>query len=239
LHPGSCSHSSYAVVVDGEEVSRAQVQRLHARGSMVVGYLSVGTIERGRNWYPLVEPYRLELWDDWGEWYADTSQEGFRRAIEQTVAPQMMRKGLDGLFLDNTDMIGDHPAQAEGMRLLVTDLGTALHANGKLLIAQNGEETIGSMVPSLDGWNREDVTCTYNFDTGRYARVPRARHAEALAALRAMRRRGLTVFATDYVARAGSTHERASVAAARSAGAFPYVSDIGLTRVPSRPFPRP
>src|SRR5690349_13180782 len=62
------------VVVDGEEASAKQVAALKAQGTVVLGYLSVGTIERGRFWFKDVKRYRLDLWDDFGEWYADTSK---------------------------------------------------------------------------------------------------------------------------------------------------------------------
>src|SRR3712207_2949877 len=39
------------VVVDGEEATRAQVAALRADGKIVLGYLSVGTIENYRSWY--------------------------------------------------------------------------------------------------------------------------------------------------------------------------------------------
>lgn len=39
------------VVVDGEEVRRAQVRRLRRHGTLVLGDLSAGTIESYRWWY--------------------------------------------------------------------------------------------------------------------------------------------------------------------------------------------
>ena len=59
------------VVIDGEEASPSLVSGLHSAGTIVVAYLSVGTIERDRWWYPQVRAYRLGYWGDWGEWYAN------------------------------------------------------------------------------------------------------------------------------------------------------------------------
>src|SRR5262245_66664779 len=42
------------VIVDGELTTPASVARLHAAGTIVLGYLSVGTIEPYRSWYPLL-----------------------------------------------------------------------------------------------------------------------------------------------------------------------------------------
>jgi hypothetical protein len=224
------------VVVDGEEVSARQVRKLHRHGALVLGYLSVGTIESYRWWYPAASPYRLELWGDWGEWYADVSRGGFRDLLAQRVAPRMLRKGLDGLFLDNTDMVETHAAQRAGMRRLAARLARKVHRSGKLLFTQNGESSLGRTRRLYDGWNREDVTWTYDFDREQYVRVGRADRAAALAAVRAMRKRGLLVTTTDYLPRGRPHAASQAVRAACRAGALPYVSDIGLARVPR---PRP
>ena len=221
------------VVVDGEDVSRAQVQKLRRHGTIMLGYVSVGTIESYRWWYRAASPYKLELWGDWGEWYADVAQAGFRNLIAGRVAPRMLRKGLQGLFLDNTDMIETHRAQRAGMRALVARLGRLVHRRGKVLFSQNGEGSIGPSLRHYDGWNREDVSWTYDFDRKRYVRVGSADRASALAAVRRIKGRGLLVTTTDYLP-AGRRHAvLQAVRASCGAGALPYVSNIWLSRVPS------
>ncbi len=221
------------VVVDGEDVTAAQVQKLRRHGAVVIGYLSVGTIESYRWWYDAASPYKLELWGEWGEWYADVSKAGFRTLIARRVAPRMLNKGLQGLFLDNTDMIEEHSAQRAGMRSLVARLARIVHGRGKLLFTQNGEDSIGPSLRYLDGWNREDVSWTYDFDAGHYVRVGSADRASALAAVRRIRARGLLVTTTDYLPADRPDAVSAAVRASCRAGALPYVSDIELSRVPS------
>lgn len=223
------------VVVDGVEARRSQIRALRARGKIVLGYLDVGAIERTRSWYRAAKPYRMELWEDWGEWYADTSRAGYRRLIARRVAPRIARKGFDGLFLDNVDMISDHQRQSRGMHRLVAALGRLVHRRGGLLFAQNGEDVIGPMLRHLDGWNREDVSRTYSFRRKRYVPVSPAGHRAALRALRRIRARGLTVTATDYVRGGDTAAALASTRAACGAGALSYVSDISLRRVPQPP----
>lgn len=223
------------VVVDGEGVTPQVVQALHAEGALVLAYVSVGTIESYRSWHAAASPYKLELWDDWGEWYADTSQAGFRNLITGTVVPPMLAKGVDGLFLDNVDMISGHEAQAPGMYALVEALGALVHRDGRILFAQNGEEIVDPLLDVLDGWNREDVTSTYDFDTETYRRVPAADTREALDGLRRVRAAGVFTTATDYTASATSAVSTESTANACSAGALSFVSDIGLTRIPATP----
>src|SRR5205085_5495803 len=106
------------------------------------------------------------------------------RGIAGRIAPALLHKGFDGLFLDNTDMIEAHPSQTAGMRALVRRLAAYVHARGRLLFAQNGEETIGPLLRSYDGWNREDVSATYDFSRHRYVMQPRPAVRAAQAALR-------------------------------------------------------
>ena len=227
------------VVVDAEEATPAQVARLRAGGKLVLGYLSVGTIERGRSWYGAARPYRLELWEDWGEWYADVRRPGYRRLIERRVAPALLRKGFDGLFLDNVDMVETHGRQRRGMTQLVRRLSHDSRAQGRLLFAQNGDEFVPSLARFLDGWNREDVTWTYDFDSRRYKRVGAEDTRAARATLHSLAARGLLVTATDYT-RAGDDRAASEAAAnACAAGALPFVSDIGLTRLPPLPLTCP
>ena len=80
------------------------------------------------------------------------------------------------------------------------------------------------MLGDLDGWNREDVTSTWDFD----------RDVSTVAARRHSRRHGdgKLVTTTDYTRARGGKAVRRSVRASCRAGAIPFVSDIELTRVP-------
>jgi uncharacterized protein (TIGR01370 family) len=223
------------VVVDGEAAAAGQVSLLRGEGKVVLAYLDVGTIERGRWWFRAARPYRLDYWPDWGEWYANLAPPGYRRLLVQRVAPAILRKGFDGLFLDNTDMVESHPKQRAGMRMLVRQLASLVHRRGGFLFTQNGDASIGATLRYYDGWNREDVTWTYDFDRHSYVRQSASVTVRAQDALRRIRRAGLLVLATDYVVAGDTRAEREAVANACAAGAVPFVSDIDLTRVPQSP----
>jgi hypothetical protein len=221
------------VVVDGQEASSAQVASLRQGGRIVLAYLDVGTIEPGRPWFAQARPYRLNLWPQWGEWFANLLRAGYRRLLAGAVAPAMLAKGFDGLFLDNVDMIESHPRQAPGMRMLVRALAQRVHSAGGALFAQNGADVLGPLLADLDGWNREDVSFTYDFDRHAYRPTTPAERAQAQSELRRLAAAGLRVIATDYLP-AGSDVATA-LNNACTAGALPFASDIGLRRVPQPP----
>ena len=233
------------VVVDGEEASEGKVAALKAEGATVLAYLSVGTIEKWRGWYPGIRQYRLAAWQNWkDEWFADVSKRGLREALADDIAPGILEKGFDGLFLDNVDMIepSKHSEQREGMRELVAALGELVHSQDGLLFAQNGYwgfKKFGILEDGhLDGWNREDVTWTYDFDRKRYVRNSDRGRDEALDDLSKMAGLGLFTTATNYTRRSAGSAVDESIADACSVGALPFIGDIGLTakRLPDAPY---
>jgi endo-alpha-1,4-polygalactosaminidase (GH114 family) len=118
------------VVVDGELATAGEVEELQDRGAAVLGYMSVGTIEKWRGWFDRVKRFRLEPWKAWKhEWFADVARAKLRRIIARRIAPRLLRKGFDGLFLDAVDMIEvrRHRAQRAGMRKLVRALAGLTH----------------------------------------------------------------------------------------------------------------
>jgi endo-alpha-1,4-polygalactosaminidase (GH114 family) len=225
------------VVVDGESTGARAVTAIRRRsGGLVLAYLDVGTIESYRGWYKAAKPFRLDYWGDWGEWYANVNAPGFRSLMLERVAPTMLAKGFDGLFLDNTDMTETHPAQKRGMRKLVAGLSRLAQTRGKLLMAQNGADVNWPLRRLYNGINFEDVSFSYDFDRRAYVRRSAGAVARAQREIRRYLGAGLKVTATDYVAAGKTNQARIAVRNACSAGALPYVSDINLTRVPARPF---
>jgi cysteinyl-tRNA synthetase len=223
------------VVADGEEATPAEVASLRAEGKVVLAYLSVGTIEKWRSWYPKLKRFRLQAWKDWkDEWFAKVKAKRYRHVITSKVTAPILDKGFDGLFLDNTDMIETHHGQTRGMRKLIHSLSRIIDDRRGLLFAQNGFDVLGPVLQYLDGWNREDVTWTYDFDHRRYVHQKPGEVAATLDELRSIGSAGLLVTATDYTKAGDAAAGREAVANACSAGALPYVSDIGLRRVPGQ-----
>ena len=206
------------VVVDGQEVTKRQVATLRGGGALVLGYLDAGTLEPYRPWFRRAKPFRLDYWKQWGEWYANVDARGYRRLL-LGVAATFERKGLDGLFLDNTDMIETHPKQAPGMRRLVAALAKLVHGRGGFLFAQNGADVVGPILRYLDGWNREDI----------------GTDSSAARDLRGMHARGLLTLATGYVKNPSSSAVQRDIRLACRTGALPFVSNLELTRIPHPP----
>ncbi len=210
------------------------VAALKDKGKLVVSYLNVGSAEPFRSYWPRVEAYSLGKYPGWPEFYMDVSKPGFRNVVLNTVVPQILAKGVDGLFLDNVDAGSNvgKPAVTAGIVELVRQIRAA-HPS-LLLIAQSSNLRVLTERGSdgrpfyryLNGLAREEVSVTYQ---GGYHKVPAAESDAMLRTLAAWRSKGLTVFTLDY---ANSPElARYAIDRARAHGLVPYVSTKQLDQI--------
>jgi cysteinyl-tRNA synthetase len=233
--PAGCDLRGFELVVlDGvgdREPGSAPTPALIAalrQHAVVLGYLSVGTLE---GWRPYASrapvAWTLEALDDWpDEAYVDVRHDGWQQLMaEQAVALQAA--GFDGLYLDNLDVVEDHPALADAMAALVRGLRAA--APRLLIVGQNGL-FIADRLP-LDAIAHEDVFWRWDEDRQSYRRSP-ARETRALVdGLRQLRAAGLPVFTLDY-APPGSEGAQEALERSLAEGFRPAVSVLELDRVP-------
>ena len=161
------------------------------------------------------------------------------------IAPEILAKGFDGLFLDNVDMIEtrNHTAQRAGMRQLVWQARRPGPPEGGCCSPRTapwGLSKLG-LLDAIDGWNREDVTWTYDFDRRRYVHQRPGATGRPCASCGHGRARPDHDGHRLHLAPAMLSAAAESIANACSAGALPYVGDIGLTarRLPSPPLTCP
>ena len=100
---------------------------------------------------------------------------------------------------------------------------------------QNGDEVMHKLEQYIDGWNREDVTSTFDFDSETYKLQADGGRDAALQFIQSMLAKGHFVTTADYTASNESVETAQSIANACSVGAVPSVADIYLTRLPTNP----
>ena len=155
------------VIVDGELTTPARVAAAARHGRRRPRLPQRRHDRAFRSWYRLLKPFRLpDRFEEFDEDYARVSAKGFRRAIAGRIAPKLLAKGFDGLFLDNVDMVEGHPKERRGMRKLVRRLSRAGARAGRVALRAERRALDRAAAAVLDGWNREDVTWTYSFKSG-------------------------------------------------------------------------
>ncbi|MDO8212485.1 endo alpha-1,4 polygalactosaminidase [Conexibacter sp. CPCC 206217] len=230
--PARCDLSGYELIVlDGvgesarDQLRVAKLLPPLQRHALVLGYLSLGTVEAWRPYASQVpDAWTIGAVDDWpGERYADVRERGWRELMtEQAIT--LSARGFDGLYLDNLDVAEDHPPLADALVALVRGLREA--APELLLVAQNGL-AVDERLP-IDAVAHEDVF--WRWEDG-YRRSPPAETEQLLRGLRRLHARGLPVFTLDY-AEPGSAGAADAVRRSLQEGFHPAVSVLELDRPP-------
>ena len=224
------------LVLDGQEATARQVHALRHAGKIVLAYLDVGTIEKGRPWYHAASRYRLDYWPDWGEWYADVAAPGFRKLISGTVAPSMLAQGLRRIVPRQHRHDRDPPAPDVRDADPGPEAGAARARAGQAPVrSERGghDRPAPALLRRLEPRGRERHLRLRSLTV--MCASPTARSRRLTGALRRIARAGLLTLATDYTAAGDAATAGAAVRNACSAGALPFVSDIDLTRVPAVP----
>ncbi len=213
----------------------ADVAKLKAGGSIVVSYLNIGAAETFRSYWNQAQAYILKAYEGWpDEYWMDASNPGWRNLIVNTVAPQLIAKGVDGFYLDNIDLVDEYPNRPD-IRAGIVELVRELRAKypGKLIIAQNGLTVYGDtgsdgkkFYQYLNASANEEVNSTYE---GGYHALPTADSDAIVQELEGWKAKGLTIYTLDYAI----TDSLASYDYTRSQndGFHPYVADKELDKV--------
>ena len=214
------------VVLDGIDSATTRIKQLRAKGVIVLGYMSVGTVEEWRPWAASTRRFAMGPVAGWPrERWARVADAAYRRLLVRRVGPMILARGFDGLFLDNTDVGERHPTQAPGARAAVRSLSGLVHSRpGRYLMAQNAAGVLRPAARYLDAWNREEIT------TG--SAVARASAAADIARMRAA---GLLVTVTDYPASLSGAAAARAMSVACRLGAVPFTSNRALNRLPASP----
>lgn len=207
------------------DAAPSDVRALQKRGTLVLSYLSVGTVEAWRHYAPKVPAaWTLSDVDGWpNERFVDARRRGWQRIMLAEVR-RLASAGFDGVYLDNLDVAEEFPATKAGVVNLVAKMRAA--APALLLIGQNGL-AVAAHLP-IDAIAHEDVFSRW--DNG-YRLSTADETAALIPPLRRLRARGLPVFTLDY-AEPGSRGARVALARSLAEGFHPAVSVLALNREP-------
>lgn len=227
------------VVVDAEVAVPAAA--LKRSGAKVIAYLSLGEVHRSRAYFTRVEDAGWLVRENasWkGSFLVDVRHEGWRRMVVGELAPAILERGFDGLFLDTLDtaevLEGEDPARFGGSIREMADLVKALRAKypTAVLLPNNAFRVLEHVASAVDGVVAESVFATYDFSTKRYHRLADAPKEYKLALLTDVRRRHrLPVFTIEYAPPSEAELTAYAADASRAASFVPYVTTIDLQSV--------
>jgi uncharacterized protein (TIGR01370 family) len=218
------------------------------RGKRVLGYLSLGELNRQRSYFDEVKAEGLLLMENpnWpGSFFVDVRDPRWAKRLVEEVIPAILRRGFHGLFFDTLD----NPPHLErtdgkkfaGMTAAATGLVRAIrrHYPHITIMMNRGYDILEGVESSIDMVLGESVLARYDFAEKRYVQVPDQEYRLQVGWLTEAKRRrpALQVFTLDYWDPDDSNGLRQIYTEQRANGFIPYVATIALDRLISEPKP--
>jgi uncharacterized protein (TIGR01370 family) len=234
----------HTIVLDSRYHPR--LQPLIDRNKSLLGYLSLGEVEKYRPYYKKLEKEGILLgvnknWPD--SRYVDLRDPRWTRRVIEELIPAILHKGFNGLFLDTLDDAGQlerqDPVKYKGMTAAAVRLVKTIrqHYPQIVIMMNRGYDILPQVARDIDIVLGESVFADYNFKTKTYQRVPEAQYRHQVELLKAAKAEApkLKVFTLDYWRPKDLSGIRRIYRAQRRNGFMPYVSTVRLQHVIHEP----
>ena len=200
------------VVLEPSNFSPEQIREIKTEGTKVYGYLNIGALENFRPYYEDFKKDSLAPYENWEEEYwMDVSNPQWQDFLINSLGKQYAAMGLDGFFLDNTDIYYQYPKVDiyQGLKTILTGLkqySLPLILNGGDTFVQKSIED-GSALSLFDGVNQECVFTKIDFSKPSYLSQDKETKAYYEEYLEKAKTAGLSVYLTEYHANSELSQE--------------------------------
>ena len=192
------------LILDLQNFSKEQVSALHLAGvKKIYSYLDVGSLETYRSYFARFHKLARAPYENWEEEYwVDVSNISWQDFLVKELAIDLVQKGADGFFLDNTDVYAQEetPQTYEGLVRILEGLGDyhlPVIVNGgdlfvKKLIADHKENLLRAIC-------QESVfSCIKDYKKNQFGRQDKEVRDDYLTYLQACKKANLAVLLIEY-----------------------------------------
>ncbi|MEN6419830.1 MAG: endo alpha-1,4 polygalactosaminidase [Clostridiaceae bacterium] len=192
------------VVIDAAYFTKEEVETIRQNGAKTIcSYLNIGSIEDFREGYDSLKDCILAPYDNWpGEYWVNVSRPEWQRYITQS-ASALIGKGVDGFFLDNTDVYYLYPT-SEVYDGLVSIL-SMLNTYHKDILINGGDVFVSKAILEADepqieitGVNQECVFTNIDFTNNALVLQDAQTSQYYQDYLAACKEKGLAVYLLEY-----------------------------------------
>ncbi|MTI86619.1 MAG: endo alpha-1,4 polygalactosaminidase [Balneolaceae bacterium] len=222
------------VIIEPDHYTKAEIDALKATNTRVIGYITLGEVDKSRWYFPLLEERGfVGINENWDSPYLDLADDSTRAIVLDKVLPEIMIKGLDGVFLDTVDAVSPYGERSHLQSYMVQLIQGIRNRYPNTTIIQNaGFFLLEQTAPLVDGVLIEDIATSYDFGKREYIYRDQEDYQQRLDYLKKYTLEyDLPFFIIDF---AVSPEKQAQVRQRLDSLKLPYfISNIGLTKLPS------
>lgn len=188
------------VIIDAEYFTKADIKKLKKAGKTVYTYLSIGSLEDYRSYYKSYKHLALSKYDGWeGEEWVDVSSKAWQKLMLKR-AKEFKKKGVDGFFIDNSDVYYEYkePRIYRGLVKILTGIkkmNTKLIINGGDVFVSKYLKENKNLKAIADGVNQEGVFSTSVEDEKKEKELT----DYYLKYLKKVAKTGVHIYLTEYI----------------------------------------
>ncbi|MBV8939457.1 MAG: endo alpha-1,4 polygalactosaminidase, partial [Alphaproteobacteria bacterium] len=219
------------------------LQSLKERGKILLGYLSLAEIGDYRPAFTEIKRRGVltaPIPSRRGYYYVDVRKPQWAAYVLETLIPDLLRKGFDGVMLDTADTaLAEESAEPRvygGMRMALVRLVRAirLHYPHMKIMLNRGFPLLPEVAGEVDMVLAESI---YSYHDAEGFRLQPAAHYRSVADMlkTVQAKHGTLIYTLDYWPENDKDGIRAIYAAQRAEGFIPYVSGIDLQSAAEEP----
>ena len=158
------------VVIDAQYFTADEIKELKDSGKTVYSYINLGSVEDFRPYYSENEKFSLGVYENWEEEkWVDVSQPEWQAFVVDELAAEIIEKGADGLFVDNTDVYYHYPTDEmfDGVTNILKgfkELNTYVIINGGDAYVTEYAKRNSELDSIMDAENQETIFSKINWD---------------------------------------------------------------------------
>jgi len=218
------------------------IDALIDEGKIVLGYISLGEIEKSRWYYSKIKKTGILLNENkyWkGSYFVDVRSHIWINFVIGYLVPNLIQKGFSGIFIDTLD----NPAELErrdskkykGMTESAVRLISAIRLNypSIKIMLNRGYEILPKVAKYINYELGESIYTDYDFKTKKYEYVEKKLYSEQVEILKNAKNINpeLEIFTLDYWNKDDKKTISDIYKTERANGFIPYVSTIKLNEL--------
>ena len=195
------------VIIDADQYSQKEIATLHKEGKTVYTYLDIGSLETYRSYYKDFKACALAPYENWpDEYWMDVTNKNWQDFLIHKQVPKMMKKGVDGFFIDNCDVYSHYKNKNtyEALRTILKNI----KKTKKKVIINGGDEFVtanlqhrDALQEIMDGENQESVYTAISYTKAQKPVLKKASTADTkyyTHFLQQVKKQGVQVYLTEY-----------------------------------------
>lgn len=192
-----------SIVIDATGYSAAEISRLKSGGRKVYTYLSIGSIATYRSYYKRFKKYTLGKYTNWkDERWIDVSKKAWQDFVVNELVAGLRAKGVDGLWVDNTDVYYNYHRKAIFNGLV--SILSRCHNKKIPIIINGGDVFVSKLISSgksriIDGIMQEEVlTRITGYGSNKFAKQTKSDQKYYEAYLKKVKKAGRSIALLEY-----------------------------------------